>query len=44
MIWFARSEQIEFIDFNSSKLEYMHDICNFLSEVIFLLTSIDLSS
>jgi len=36
MIWFEKSEQIEFIDFHTSKLEYMHDICNYLSEVIFL--------
>ncbi|CAI6354546.1 unnamed protein product [Macrosiphum euphorbiae] len=40
MIWFARSEHIEFIDFHTSKIEYMHDICNYLNEGIQLCTSI----
>lgn len=35
MIWFARSEQIVFIEFDALKLDYMHDICNYLSVVSF---------
>lgn len=34
MIWFAKSEQIVFIDFNINEIDYINDICNFLNEVI----------
>lgn len=37
MVWFARSEQIVIIDFDTSKLDYMHDICNYLSAVSILI-------
>ncbi|VVC44144.1 Hypothetical protein CINCED_3A019506 [Cinara cedri] len=40
MVWFARSEQIVFIDFDTSKLDYMHDVCNYISDGIQLCTSI----
>ncbi|XP_025203475.1 WASH complex subunit 4 isoform X2 [Melanaphis sacchari] len=40
MIWFVKSEQIEYIHFDPSKLDYIHDICDFLSEGIQLCTSI----
>lgn len=33
MIWFAKSEQIEFLDFHDLSIDYMNDICMFLSEV-----------
>jgi len=34
MIWFAKSEQIVFIDFDINEIDYINDICNFLNEVI----------
>lgn len=34
MIWFVKSEQIVFIDFDINEIDYINDICNFLNEVI----------
>lgn len=35
MIWFLKLEQIEFIDFQISNIDYIQDICTFLIEVNF---------
>lgn len=34
MIWFAKSEQLVFKDFDINETNYIHDISNFLNEVI----------
>lgn len=36
MNWFSKSEQIVYTDLHISNKKYFNDICNFLSEVIFL--------